>query len=314
MREVAINIASKNVLILKELEADYNEDKIFFGDSEYVIKLDNNLPKELFSNCKDENKKTLLCLPFKVLNDQDYICFENYNCESFVVTNKDNNVIGIITSKEIVMYLLKAVKLLETELDLVKTDLDAIMTYSNDLTCITDSSGSKVRISSLCERFYGVKPEILIGKNVKDLEKNGTYLPSATRMVIEGKKPVITTQKTKIGHKLLVTATPVFDNMGNIKRVVSISKDITDEEKLKAELKLTKTLIQRYESELAIIRETSIKSPVIIYRNKGMEKLIEMANKVASVESSLFPLYQLFFSGSNFPDRKNHLPCFIFAV
>jgi len=189
--------------------------------------------------------------------------------------------------KEIISFLLNALTSLRAELDLVKTDLEAFMACSDDLACITDGSGSKVRISSSCEKLYGVRPESLIGQNVKDLEKSGMYLPSATRMVIEEKKPVTVTQKTKTGRKLLVTATPVFDDLGNIKRVVSISKDITDEEKLKAELKLTKALLQRYEGELSSLRIAHLKNSEVIYRSRAMEKLLEMVNKVATVESTV---------------------------
>jgi PAS domain S-box-containing protein len=288
MREIAAKLINKNVLIVKEREFDSNTDKIYNGDFEYIVILDNNnLPAKLFSVRKEMDIKNLPVLPFEVLNEEDYIDFEKYDGKTFVAVNKDNIISGVITYKEIISYILKALKSLGNELDLVKTDLEAFMACSDDLACITDGSGSKVRISSSCEKLYGVKPESLIGKNVKDLEKSGMYLPSATRMVIEEKKPVTVTQKTKTGRKLLVTATPVFDDQGNIKRVVSISKDITDEEKLKAELKLTKALLQRYEWELSSLRIAHLKNSEVIYRSKAMEKLLEMVNKVANVESTV---------------------------
>jgi transcriptional regulator with PAS, ATPase and Fis domain len=68
---------------------------------------------------------------------------------------------------------------------------------------------------------------------------------------------------------------------------VSISKDITDEEKLKAELKQTKALLQRYEWELSSLRIAHLKNSEVIYRSKAMEKLLEMVNKVANVESTV---------------------------
>jgi PAS domain S-box-containing protein len=288
MREIAAKLINKNVLIVKEREFDSNTDKIYNGDFEYIVILDNNnLPAKLFSVRKEMDIKNLPVLPFEVLNEEDYIDFEKYDGKTFVAVNKDNIISGVITYKEIISYILKALKSLGNELDLVKTDLEAFMACSDDLACITDGSGSKVRISSSCEKIYGVKPESLIGKNVKDLEKSGMYLPSATRMVIEEKKPVTVTQKTKAGRKLLVTATPFFDNQGNIKRVVSISKDITDEEKLKAELKQTKALLQRYEWELSSLRIAHLKNSEVIYRSKAMEKLLEMVNKVANVESTV---------------------------
>lgn len=288
MREIAAKLINKKVLTVKKQEFDKDARRFLNGDCEYIAILgDNNLPLKLYSLGKDIDEQSPAPLPFEVLGEEDYIDFEKNNRKAFILVNKDDIIAGVVTYKEIISFLLKSLKSIETELDLVKTDLEAFMACSDDLACITDGSGSKVRISSSCEKLYGVKPESLIGKNVKDLEKSGMYLPSATRMVIEEKKPVTVTQKTKTGRKLLVTATPVFDDEGHIKRVVSISKDITDEEKLKAELKQTKSLLQRYERELSSLRIAHLKNSEVIYRSKAMEKLLEMVNKVANVESTV---------------------------
>ncbi|HHW04023.1 MAG TPA: sigma 54-interacting transcriptional regulator [Thermoanaerobacterales bacterium] len=287
MKEIAAKIMNKNVRVY-ELGVNGQNDKIHFQNCEYAVVLDDdNSPVELFSDRNNRNGSDIPLSPLQVLKEEDFIDFEKYGGENFVVLNKNSKVCGVITFYEVISFLLKVLRSLETELDLVKTDLEAFMACSDDLACITDGSGSKVRISSSCEKLYGVKPESLIGKNVKDLEKSGMYLPSATRMVIEEKKPVTVTQKTKTGRKLLVTATPVFDDEGHIKRVVSISKDITDEEKLKAELKQTKALLQRYEWELSSLRIAHLKNSEVIYRSKAMEKLLEMVNKVANVESTV---------------------------
>lgn len=289
MKEKALKLINNKVLAIKESWENTNLTKLSPKDYDYLVAVDNNnSPVRVYSIYQNFNIKNALPLTsFKTIDEQDIVDFEKYDGGVLLVRNNLNNITGVITYREMVSFLLKAFKTLETEFDHVKTDLDAFMACSDDLACITDGSGSKVRISSSCEKIYGLKPESLIGKNVKDLEKNGMYFPSATRMVIEEKKPVTVTQKTKTGRKLLVTASPVFDELGNIKRVVSISKDITDEEKLKAELKQTKDLLQKYERELSSLRIAHLKNSEIIYRSKAMEKLIEMVNKVATVESTV---------------------------
>lgn len=208
-----------------------------FIDCDYVVVTKNDEVRKIYDAYKSNNRKKYRVIEdFVVTSEEEVFNLENYNGETFLAVNEKGEIAGVVSTREIISFMNDYIKNLKNELDLVKTDLEAFMACSDDLACITDGSGSKVRISSSCEKIYGVKPASLIGKNVKDLEKNGMYFPSATRMVIEEKKPVTITQKTKTGRKLLVMATPVFDENGNIKRVVSISKDITDEEKLKAEL------------------------------------------------------------------------------
>ncbi|AGB19728.1 sigma-54 interaction domain-containing protein [Thermoanaerobacterium thermosaccharolyticum] len=212
---------------------------------------------------------------------------DEWNHNIIIVNDDKGNKIGIITSREVIKYLNEKYENLMESYNSIKTDLDAFMACSDDMVCISDGSGIKVRLSSSCKKIYGLKPEELVGKSVNELEKSGMYFPSATRIVIEEKKPVTLTQKTKSGKRLLVTAMPVFDNNNNIVRVVSISKDITNEEKLKNDLNKTRDLLQRYEHELAALRIEQTRDSNLVYKSKAMEKVLELVKKVAPVDSTL---------------------------
>lgn len=233
---------------------------------------------------------TVDCLPRRavgVISEDENVELEQLLQKPHIVTNKLGAVRGVITDREIAIYLMHKNNALRQELHQVSTDLEAIMLSSDDLTCISDGSGAKVRISASCEKLYGLKPESLIGKNVRDLEAQGIYLPSATRLAIEQKKPVTITQRTKAGRKLLVTATPVFDKDGNITRVVSTSKDITDTEKLKQELEHLTTVLERYNEELTALRRANLQKSPVVGKSKAIEKVLELAEKVASVDSTV---------------------------
>jgi PAS domain S-box-containing protein len=287
MKKTVRALLNKRILKASEGEASRYMDGSSI-DCDYVIAIKNGKVSKIYDVYKDNNSKKYRVIgDFVLVKEEDVIDLESYSGETFVAINGKEEIVGVVSVREIISFMNEYIKNLRNELDMVKTDLEAFMACSDDLACITDGSGSKVRISSSCEKIYGVKPESLIGKNVKDLEKNGMYFPSATRMVIEEKKPVTITQKTKTGRKLLVMATPVFDENGRIKRVVSISKDITDEEKLKAELYHTKELLQKYERELVALRAANTSNSHIIYRSKAMEKLMETVNKIAMVESTV---------------------------
>jgi len=287
MKEKIARFVNKKIILFREEDLNINGE-INFEKYDYIILTSNRLPQKIIPILENGNTaERLVITSFLTVKENEDIDLESYNGEVFLVTDDYNEIKGVVTNREVIFFLLDNLKSIKAEFDLVKTDLDAFMACSDDLACITDGSGLKVRISSSAEKIYGLKPEDLIGKNVSELEKSGMYFPSATKIAIEEKKKVTVIQKTKTGRKLLVTATPFFDKDNNIKRIVSISKDITDEEKLKTELKQTKELLQKYEEELSSLRIAHLKNSEIIYRSKEMERLIELINKVAPTESTI---------------------------
>ncbi len=114
------------------------------------------------------------------------------------------------------------------ELKLVNRELEKIFESAYDEIFVTDGEGTTLRVNLACERHYGIQGIDLAGKNVKELEAEGIFSPSATRMVMEQKQRVNVMQHTISGRVLLVNANPVFDAEGNLIRVVSTSRDLTE--------------------------------------------------------------------------------------
>lgn len=277
-------LCNKKTLIIKDPNGIFDKKD---RNYDYAVLLDEKgCPVTLYSFYKDCYSCFKPVTKFSFVSEEEKVQVDAFN-KPLIVLNRFKEIIGIIGERECIKFLIRQIHLIKNQLNQVETDLDAFMSCTDDLVCISDGSGSKVRISSSSEKLYGVKSEDLIGQNVRDLEKKGMYAPSATRLVIEEKKQVSITQKTKTGRTLLVTAIPVFNDQGEIKRVVSISKDITDTNKLKSELQQTKQLLQRYESELATHRIEAMKNSEVIYRSKSMEELLEMLKRVATVDTTV---------------------------
>ena len=194
--------------------------------------------------------------------------------------------VGVIGEKECI----QALAAENSSLRDAEIDLKAIMDSAEDLMCISDGSGAKLRISPSAEKLYGTAAQELVGKNVRDLERNGIYFPSATRLAIEKKARVTVTQVTKSDRKLMVTANPIINGAGEIVRVVSISKDITDLHQLEQELENTKEMMEKYEKELSELRKVNLDDYEIIGNSKAMQGLLQLATKVAAVDSTVLIL------------------------
>lgn len=166
-------------------------------------------------------------------------------------------------------------------------DINAIFESSYDVIYVSDASGKTLRVSSACKRLWGKEVEELIGKDVRELEKEGVYNPSITRMVLESKEKINTIQTTKTGKRLLVSGTPITDEKGNLIRVVNVSRDITELSKLQAEIDDMKVLIEGYKRELRELKNKNDVPEEVIYKSKEMEKVVHLSNRVAEVDSTV---------------------------
>ena len=70
------------------------------------------------------------------------------------------------------------------EKERVLMDLKDVFEYAFDEIFVTDEQGM-LCVNSTCERHYQLGAEELVGKHVKELQKDGIFYPSATLEVIE---------------------------------------------------------------------------------------------------------------------------------
>ncbi|MBX0350613.1 sigma-54 interaction domain-containing protein [Bacillus toyonensis] len=172
------------------------------------------------------------------------------------------------------------------EKERVLMDLKDVFEYAFDEIFVTDEQGIVVRVNSTCERHYQLAAEELVGKHVKELQKDGIFYPSATLEVIEKKRPIELVQTTKSGEYLHVRTRPVFDDEGNLRRVISYSRDLTELYQLRQKVEEMDNQLKTYKKEL---RET-YEHEGLIFKSIAMQKIIETIKKVSVVDSTVLVL------------------------
>ncbi|WP_002151507.1 sigma-54 interaction domain-containing protein [Bacillus cereus] len=165
-------------------------------------------------------------------------------------------------------------------------DLQDVFEYAFDEIFVTDDKGIVVRVNSMCERHYQLSAMELVGKHVQELQKEGIFYPSATLEVIEKKRPVELVQTTKSGEYLHVRTRPVFDDEGNLRRVISYSRDLTELYQLRQKVEEMDNQLKTYKKEL---RET-YEHEGLIFKSIAMQKIIETIKKVSVVDSTVLVL------------------------
>jgi PAS domain-containing protein len=67
-------------------------------------------------------------------------------------------------------------------------ETDTIINNIYDEIFVTDAKGTVISVNRACERLYNKTAAEIIGRNVKDLEKEGFFSPSITELVVKTKK------------------------------------------------------------------------------------------------------------------------------
>lgn len=193
---------------------------------------------------------------------------------------------GVVTSFQDITDLDAVAQELEITKELNR-ELEAIFNSSYDEIYVTDGQGITLRVNKAGERLYGVKAEEIVGRHVSELEEQGLFTPSITPQVLKTRKRVTSVQNTKSGQKLIVTGNPVFDEKGEIIRIVTNSRDITELSNLRQRLEETEKLMDNYRSEIAKLRKERIHSIEIITNSTTMQHILDLAEKVAGVDSTV---------------------------
>lgn len=169
-------------------------------------------------------------------------------------------------------------------------DLEAMLTSLYDIVHVTDAEGRTIFCTDTYEQFIGVPRQEMLGRNIEDFYNLGYFQPTITMRIIRERKKMHTIQTTFQNRKLFVVGTPIFDRDGNFLGVVNISTDITHQEKLQSELNEVKSLSTIYFEEMGKYSNKKQEDASFIYRSSSMEHIVEMAKRLAQVDSTVILL------------------------
>ncbi len=166
-------------------------------------------------------------------------------------------------------------------------ELDTIIEAISDGLYVTDGKGYTTRINSAYEKISGIKAEEVIGKHMKDLVEEGYYSESVTLLVLKEKKAITITHEIRTGIEVMITGTPVFNDEGNIVRVVTTVRDMKTLSRMRKELAETKKLSAKYYNELKKLREQQLEIDDVIIESPRMKEIIELTIRLGHFNSTV---------------------------
>lgn len=168
-------------------------------------------------------------------------------------------------------------------------ELDAIINSTSDGLWVCDADSFVIHINPAAEKIHSIRAEEVIGRSMYDLVDEGFIDRSAVLEVIESKTTVSLLQRSG-NKKLRSTGTPVFDDSGELVRVVISTQDLTDMENLQRELEEQEAIKNQFRIQLQEIHQTDLETNNIIAKSSCMINAFRQALKASQVDSSVLVL------------------------
>ena len=166
-------------------------------------------------------------------------------------------------------------------------ELNAIIESVSEGIYVTDGEGKTLRVNSAFQRITGIKAEDVEGVGVDDLIKNDVFRKSATLSVLNEKRQISMIETLKIGKEVLLTGTPVFDDEGNIFRVVTTLRDIKRLNNLQKQLAEFQEKTELYEKEVSHLRLQQMNMEDIVINSPKMHEIVETAIRMGGVNTNI---------------------------
>ena len=169
-------------------------------------------------------------------------------------------------------------------------ELHAIIDSSSDGLFVCDADANVIRVNPASERIHNKPAAEMVGHNMRELITGGFIDRSAALEASRQKKSVSLLQNMPGGGKLISIGTPVFDQSGELIRVVVSERDITEIDTLQRELENQEAIKDQFRHQILEMQQAEHESRNIIARSPDMIKAIRQAMKVATAASSVLIL------------------------
>lgn len=161
------------------------------------------------------------------------------------------------------------------------SELAPILNSIKDAIFIDSSEGYALWCNEACRELYKVDPDEIYGVHISELEKSGIFTPSVAKLVMQRGAEATIIHENKDGKRLLSTGIPIFGSSGEMSKIVTTSRDITELTSLQNQLESVQKTLKQMES----MKHTGSKS--LIAKSRAMEQILQLALRLAAVDSTV---------------------------
>jgi len=168
-------------------------------------------------------------------------------------------------------------------------ELDTIIDSSSDGLFVCDAAANVIRMNPASERIHKLSAAEIVGRNMRDLIASG-FIDRSAALEASQKKARVSLLQNKDGRKLISIASPVFDNRGELIRIVVSERDITEIDSLQRELEEQEAIRDQFRDQMLAMQQAELEAQQIIARSPAMVRALQQSIKVARADSSVLIL------------------------
>lgn len=222
----------------------------------------------------------------EVISDEEKVIQDKQKLgNTTIITNrspiiKDDKVIGAIAIFQDISEIERLSNQLDSVLEM-KERFGNILNYANDAITMVDEFGNITYVNPEFERVWNVKKDEIKGKYIEEIVPN-----CATVKVIETKKKQLGIVVEKDEVKVIANASPIIID-GVFKGVVSISKEVTEIQKIMQKLNDAQEKMKYFKEELDRKENIHKAFEIIIGKSGALEDVLFVASKAAKTSASV---------------------------
>lgn len=165
--------------------------------------------------------------------------------------------------------------------------LQPFIDNSHDAIIITNGRGVVRAINHAFTVVSGVQEEALLGKSLYELSEKGLIPECSMMHAIERRQMESSVVKFPHGKETVVSSKPLCDKQGNIIRVLSNVRDISQLKELHEKLRSVEEIAKHYQRELNNKIASETKLGLRLHRSRVMAEIYERLEKVAGTDLPL---------------------------
>ncbi|MDR1857354.1 MAG: sigma 54-interacting transcriptional regulator [Desulfovibrio sp.] len=155
---------------------------------------------------------------------------------------------------------------------------------------ITDPQGVTLRVNRMYEHLTGITLESVLGRNVRDLVKEGVFDHVLNPEIVSTGKPATHVQTLANGKQMVLSGFPVFNDEGELVLVVTFARDTTLLKQLNEQMADQRRLIDQIHGQLAFIAQEQAKGPEPAFTSPAMASLMVMLGRFAETDATVLIL------------------------
>lgn len=166
----------------------------------------------------------------------------------------------------------------------------AILDNSFDEIYVVDGKGVVIYVNKACERDYNIDISDILGKSVYQMYRDYHYHPFLFPVILNQKKCITMEQETDAGKRLVITSTPVLNEMNEVEMVIMNTRDIEYLERIKLDINRTQALSRLYYDASGISEREKKCLDTPVSKDKGFLRCLDIADRVAASHANVLLL------------------------